>query len=151
MPWQHYETRNLQRCQLGDLGMCPLLPALGSHLVQTSTGPVHTARVSVTPLCALVLLCLEGLTSLVSSIPSASDELSAPSSQSSLSPEEKDLMEISFIGLSLPRSLTQYIFWLWISVLLPSAASLMRAEQDMDLWVWQNIIRSFYFCIPLRK
>ena len=47
----------------------PIL-ALGPHLIQTHVGPVHAASLLCEFLCALLLLCLEGFVSLVSSIPS---------------------------------------------------------------------------------
>ena len=47
------------------------ISALGPHLMQTHVGPVHTASLLCEFLCALLLLCLEGLVSLVSSIPLA--------------------------------------------------------------------------------
>ena len=49
---------------------------------------------------------LEGLVLLVSSTPSASYTLSASSSMGSLSPEGRDLMETSHLGLSVSWCLT---------------------------------------------
>lgn len=51
------------------------------------------------------LLCLEGLDSLVSSIPSASYTLSASSSPEFPEPERRDFMETFLLRLSVLRSL----------------------------------------------
>lgn len=56
-----------------DVGLCLLrLSELESTQAQTCTGPAHAAVFSVSSLCVPFLLCLEGLVSMVSSIPSAS-------------------------------------------------------------------------------
>lgn len=50
------------------------------------------------------------LVSLVSVIPLALTFVQIPLHQGSLSPEEKDLMKICHVGLSIPGSLTHFTF-----------------------------------------
>lgn len=53
--------------------------------------------------------------------------------QGSLSPKERELIEISLLGLSVTGSLILQM-WLWVSVFVPQEeASLMMAEQGTDL------------------
>ena len=44
-------------------------------------------------ICVLAVMCLQGLVSLVSSVPSGSHNLSASPPQGSLTPERKELMD----------------------------------------------------------
>lgn len=67
---------------------------------------MHAATISVS-YCVSVWLCLKGLFSLVSSVPSASYTLRLP--RESLSPKGRGLVETSHIGLSVSRSLTLHI------------------------------------------
>lgn len=79
-----------------------LLSVLGP--IQSHAGPVHAASVSEF-IWTQALLCLKGLESMVSSIPSGSYTLS-PLSQSSLCPKERAVMETYLFGLPVPSSLT---------------------------------------------
>jgi len=72
----------------------------------------------------------------VSSNPSGSYTLSTSLLRGSPNTEQKGLMETFHLVLSMPRSLTLHIAWLWSLCLSPSAAeeaSLMMAEQGTDL------------------
>lgn len=81
--------------------MCPLLlSALESLLAQPHADPVRAAMVSAL-IRLLALLCLEGLVSLMSS-PLALTAFPLPPPLDFLSPEERDLMEISQLGQSVP-------------------------------------------------
>lgn len=92
---------------VGDGDMCPLLlSALGSHLAQPHADPVRAAMVSAL-IRLLALLCLECLAPLMSSL-LALTAFPLPLPLDFLSPEERDLLEISQLGLSVPRSLTFY-------------------------------------------
>lgn len=74
------------------------MQAHACHHRHTYPGPVH----ATTGIRVSVLLCLEGLVFLMSSITSDSCNLSVSSSTGFLSPKEKDLMEIAYLGLSVP-------------------------------------------------
>lgn len=84
--------------------MCPF-SALGPHLVQTHASPVYTASVREF-IGALALLCFESLVSLVSSV--ALIFFPHRCLQDSLSPERRDVMETSLLGLNISRSLTHF-------------------------------------------
>lgn len=89
--------------------MCPLLfSALESHLVQPNAGPVHATPLSVSS-CVLVLCVSKALFSWCLPPSLALRIFLPPLLQSSLRPEVRDLIEISALGLSVPRSLTLYL------------------------------------------
>ena len=89
-------------------GLCPLPISELDLLAQTCAGPVHAAKVCES-ICGSALLCLEGLISLLSSLPLALTIFVLLLLQSSLIPEGENLMETSHLGLSVPRSLTLHI------------------------------------------
>jgi len=110
-------------------------------------------------ICLWVPICieplhLEGLVFLVFSVPFGSYILSVSSSANpSLSPEERDLMEASLLGLSVPRSLTLCLMsgcWFHIcSHLLQEEASLMLVSKALlyeDSRIWSGAISLVWFC-----
>ena len=134
---------------LGYEGRCPLLSAGRPHLVQTWGSPVRAASVSVSSY--LNWPCWFVIVSLVSSIPSGSYAL--PLSSSEAFPECRGERFHTYLGLRVPQSLALCILSGCGSPhLFPSlkeAVSLMRAEQDTDLYVLQNATRSYFITIFL--
>lgn len=74
---------------------------------------------------------------MVSFVPFDSYTLYLSSSQGSLNHKERNMMEIFFLGLSVPKFLNQHIMsvcgTLYFSLLLQEEASLMMVEQGTDL------------------
>lgn len=84
------------------MGLCPLIfLVLGSYLNWTCIGPVYS-------LCEFIC---EAPVSLVFSSPPALTTFPLPLPQSSLSPEGRGLIEPSYLGLSVPRSLSLCTLW----------------------------------------
>lgn len=82
-------------------------------------------------ICVSLLLCLECIVSLVISIPTASQNISASSSTSL----REGLDTYNPFGLCIYFHLIQ------------EEASLMMVDQDADLWVQQKVVRSHYISI----
>lgn len=75
--------------------MCLLpLSDLESHQAKNCAGLVHSATASVNSMYGLIILFLEGLISMLHSIPSGSKTL--------LSSKQRDLIDISCLGLRVP-------------------------------------------------
>lgn len=87
--------------------MYPLSFMLGPHFSHTYVGPVNSARVSVISYVYLSSCVLEGLVSLVCSIPSVTIFLHH-FVKGSLSPDGKVLMETSHLGLIVLRSFIHF-------------------------------------------
>ena len=67
-------------------------------------------------------------------ISSDSSPLFYESSTGFSEPSGRDLMEISNLGMSFPRSLTLHIFWILVSVfILQKEHSLILAKEGIDL------------------
>lgn len=129
-------------------GMCPLLfSALGSHLVQTCAGPVHTAWVSVS-LCVYwpYWFIWPWFSWLYYPSPLALILFLLPFPQGSLSPERRDLMETSFSALSVPRiSYSLHNVWLWFS------GFVLICCRKKFLWWWLSRAVSYeYWRMSLR-
>jgi len=83
--------------------------ALGPHVVQADVGSVHAAGVS--EFIWAPILYLEDLDSWCPSSPLALTIFLPPLLQSSLRPEEKELMEKSLSGLVFQKNLSLHIVW----------------------------------------
>lgn len=96
---------------------------------------------------------LENLVPLVSSVPSTSPTPLPPLPWGYLSIEGRNLMETSHLRLSAPRSFTLYNDQLRLHFSQPllEKVSLMRAGQDTDLWVKQNVISSHFISMLLQQ
>lgn len=112
-----YELEMSSGLRVGFASTSPLSPGT-SHRVQISAGSVPAASLSAFLWVALLPPCLEGLVSLVSSIPCGSYNLSSSYSREFLSPERRHLIETSTEVWG-PRVLTLHIDHLWVSLFVP--------------------------------
>jgi hypothetical protein len=87
--------------------------------MQTHAGPVHAASVSVN-LCKSILFCLDAWCS-----PSSLSLtlFSPPLLQDSLSPENRDYIETSYLRLRVPKYLTLFIMYEGVSLYLFTSAA----------------------------
>ena len=112
---------------------CVCFSELGTHLALNCAGPVYAAQCSLCVfICVSILLCLKSLLSLVSSIPTDSENTSVSSSTEFSEPEGRDLRDISYLVLGITSSSMLFILsscgTLYCSHVLQETTVLMMAD-----------------------
>lgn len=113
----HFQVAFRDTFWVRDGNFSPLLhSALGPHLVKNHAGPTHAASITEF-ICASFVLCVEGLDCFLSPVPVLT-LISPPLPQRSLSPEGRNLMEISILAECFKVSQILHVVWLWVCIFL---------------------------------